>query len=77
MSDHHHHHDDHDGHEDATAGRTCCGACREGRVGMGACASATKGFSQADIVPPGVSPLAHAFAMYEAESRHRSGENHG
>ena len=70
MNDHHHHDDHHDGHDatGATAGRTCCGACREGRIGTGSCASATNAFLRPDILMTEVSSRAHGSATHDAGS---------
>lgn len=75
MDDHHHdHHHETSGETAATAGRTCCGACREGRAGTGSCASATNALLQRDILMNEVSSLAHDSTVRDAGARRRSGE---
>lgn len=70
MNDHHHDHH-HEEHDDAagTASRTCCGACREGKIGTGSCASATNAMLRRDILIAEVSSDSHGSATLETGSR--------
>lgn len=67
--------DDHGGEFDDHAGHTCCGACREGRIGTGTCASATNGLLRPDIVTTGDAYLARGDATRETGPGLRSGRH--